>query len=159
MTNKERGESMSSSHDVPTTTLCGGQGHGPLISTRSCFICNEDIPQKRLEAVPDAKTCVKCLAGMGDVEKVKRFDEFVGEEQVSTYFTTRSTVEFNGRTIKASKDVQDAMLRLNNVPASKRDYARAVGDDSFLVRPKSSIIAGFGLQYAFDEGADDLVCR
>lgn len=36
--------------------------------------------------MPNASLCVKCLERRGDVPLLKRYDEFVGSEEVQTYF-------------------------------------------------------------------------
>ena len=56
------------------------------LTMRLCTECYEPIPAIRLQAKPDATMCVKCLERNGDVFLVKRHDEYVGEELVSSFF-------------------------------------------------------------------------
>jgi Prokaryotic dksA/traR C4-type zinc finger len=37
----------------------------------NCVHCNKPIPQERLDAIPDATTCVSCLKATGDVPRKK----------------------------------------------------------------------------------------
>lgn len=37
----------------------------------NCFACGTPIPQERLDAVPDATHCVRCLTARGDAPRVK----------------------------------------------------------------------------------------
>lgn len=36
-----------------------------------CEGCDEPIPAKRIEVVPDATKCVACLSGDGDIQRYK----------------------------------------------------------------------------------------
>lgn len=63
------------------------------IPLRLCITCANEIPAKRLAARPYATQCVECLTAAGDVKPIKRFDETVGEDVVSTYFTSNQRIE------------------------------------------------------------------
>ncbi len=56
---------------------------------RNCTVCENPIPAKRLQAVPNATKCVVCLEAEGDVPRVRRYDEhnMHGEQVCQTYFT------------------------------------------------------------------------
>lgn len=110
-----------------------------MAAPRLCTLCGEQIPHARIEATQGRATqCVSCLTNAGDVPKLKRFDEYRGEDMVSTYFTSNSRIEA-------------AMYKLNQFAAPNAAYEQAVGDDSFLEREKPEQHPGAGsLADAFD---------
>jgi hypothetical protein len=61
-------------------------------SSRLCADCAEPLSQARLNARPDAIQCVSCLTNCGDVAPIRRFDEYIGDDQreldvVEHYYT------------------------------------------------------------------------
>lgn len=111
----------------------------PLIKPRLCAGCDEPIPMNRLLAKPNALLCVDCQVRAGDVPPLRRFDEYVGEDMVSTVYVD-------------DRKVQDEQSRHNRAIAD-RFYESAVGDDSFLERETGPGIGTLGLanaQYADD---------
>lgn len=108
------------------------------VLTRLCESCGEPIPRKRLEARPDAQQCAPCLEMMGDVPRLRRFDEFCGEDTVSTLYT------------RPSQYLRSAMRHLNGNPANDISYYEAVGDDSHLEKPETRIDSADTLTSAFE---------
>lgn len=56
---------------------------------RLCSVCTEPIPLSRLKAMPNTSQCVSCTEALGDVDLIKRYDDYIGrqgDEVVSTYF-------------------------------------------------------------------------
>jgi hypothetical protein len=91
-------------------------------SDRRCTVCDEPLPTKRLVAMPTATECVPCLEQMGDVPKLKRYDEFTKDgDRVETLFTQNALIE-------AQID------QINHLELAGRYYDMAVGDDSHLER-------------------------
>lgn len=104
-----------------------------------CTECREPIPQKRLAVQPDAEQCVRCLESMGDVPRIKRYDEHTTDgDVVSTLFTR-------------NKDIEHQISRVNNVPAPSASYEQAVGDDSHLTKPEKADRAAYSLDTAFEK--------
>jgi hypothetical protein len=62
---------------------------------RVCEECEESIPPARLKAVPNARMCVPCLEGLGDVPRIKKFEEHSesGELLSETFFTKNPYIE------------------------------------------------------------------
>lgn len=58
----------------------------PEEDVRLCEGCDQPIPAKRLAAISGVRKCVACTEASGDVPRLRRFDEKVGSETVSTYF-------------------------------------------------------------------------
>ena len=73
--------------------LTGSDVQQSEVPLRLCVTCAKEIPTKRLAARPFASQCVPCLGAAGDVKPIKRFDETVGEEIVSTFFTSNRRIE------------------------------------------------------------------
>lgn len=65
----------------------------PVAPLRLCVSCANEIPANRLAARPNASRCVSCTVANGDVKPIKRFDETVGEDTVSTYFINNPRIE------------------------------------------------------------------
>lgn len=91
-----------------------------VVMQRLCTECFMPIPTARLLAKPDASMCVKCLEESGDVSLVKRHDEYVGEELVSSFFTHDTYITNNlNRKIKfdsyfVESDEMDRLQTLNS---------------------------------------------
>lgn len=114
-------------------------------SVRLCSVCQEPIPQKRLDAVPDTEHCIPCLEKEGDVPKVKRFDEFLPNgELVSTTFTE-------------NKAIERQMKRVNTVPPPDEAFDIALQDDSHLLRENSvpDNEHAYGMSEAFEPESDE----
>ena len=59
----------------------------------NCTVCGEAISEARLKAIPDAKTCVTCVA-KNDVPRIKRFDDHTENGEVTeTYYTKNHAIE------------------------------------------------------------------
>lgn len=117
----------------------------PSIKTRPCRVCGDDIPQKRMEATQGrARECVTCLELLGDVPRIKRFDEAGADgEVVETVFYHNSYVE-------------EQMERVNSLSAPDVAYEIAVGDDSFLERDEANVIASAdSMADAFEEDEEE----
>lgn len=76
------------SHD-----LTGSDVQKSVEPLRLCITCATKIPANRLAARPYASRCVPCTVASGDVKPIKRFDETVGEDTVSTYFVSNPRIE------------------------------------------------------------------
>lgn len=80
---------------------------------RCCTTCTRPIPLNRLEAVPTASQCVECLENDGDVKHIRRYDEVVNDEIVSTYYKTpnqylkQTILAFNGLGSRLGNSVDD----------------------------------------------------
>lgn len=109
-------------------------------------MCSKPIPAARLKAKPNATVCVSCLEASGDVPLVRRFDEHVGDEVVSTTFTHDQYVE-------------RAISRQNHVVPSNAAFEQAVGDDSFLVRERGAGVSAEPLSTAFEEEVIERIDR
>jgi hypothetical protein len=74
------------------------------MSQKTCVVCGQQIPAKRLEAKPNARECVPCLEKAGDVKRVKRYDEHDqwGNEIAQVYFTDDPELEARLRRIQNS---------------------------------------------------------
>jgi hypothetical protein len=48
-------------------------------SSRECIDCGEPISEKRLAAKPHAVRCVLCQEAVGDVPKIKAYDDPIGD--------------------------------------------------------------------------------
>jgi hypothetical protein len=83
-----------------------------VVPLRVCVSCATKIPANRLAARPFATQCVPCLTAAGDVKPIRRYDETVGEETVSTYFIT-------------NKRIEDRIARLSSHVPSARAMAEA----------------------------------
>lgn len=111
----------------------------PSNKPRLCAGCDEPIPMKRLLAMPNSRLCVDCQVKAGDVPPLRRFDEYAGEDIISTVYVD-------------DLKVQEEQSRHNRAIAD-RFYESAVGDDSFLERETGPGIGTLGLanaQYADD---------
>lgn len=100
----------------------------PRPTSRQCAVCTEPISEKRLRWVPDAIMCVTCQEEQGDVPRIKRFDEYVGEDQVSTYFYRNDRIESEiARTNGAALDAKalELLVRDNSFARSEMDNAVA----------------------------------
>lgn len=56
----------------------------------NCKLCELPISSARLKALPETLYCIKCVLVNGDVPKIKRHDDFVGEDVIETYYTKPS---------------------------------------------------------------------
>lgn len=102
--------------------------NGSSIIARMCQNCNEAIPPKRLEAVPNAKLCVPCLEKSGDVPKLRRYDEAASDgDTVQTYFTD-------------NKQIRSQITRNNRRAADDESFYIAAGDDAHLVREYAQVL-------------------
>jgi RNA polymerase-binding transcription factor DksA len=89
-----------------------------------CTECGEPISAKRLAIFPNAEQCVPCLEQSGDIQKIKRYDEYTPNgEVVSTTFTKNRRIEAQ-------------MRRVNTMVAPDEAFDIALGDDSHLVRER-----------------------
>jgi hypothetical protein len=74
----------------PTAGAFLGMNDGSsTIEAIHCEFCDAPLSEARLKARPTATACVGCLEANGDVDRIKRHDEYLGkegEDQVSTYF-------------------------------------------------------------------------
>ncbi len=65
------------------------QNQASLPEERLCAQCDEPIPLVRLKAMPTTAYCVACLESSGDVQLLKRHDDYIGrhgDDVVSTYY-------------------------------------------------------------------------
>lgn len=82
---------------------------------KKCKICGQDIPEKRLQAVPYTELCAPCLTNLGDIAKVRRLDDYFGREAEDchqTYFFTNHTLDnyirrMFSRTYRSNDDVDE----------------------------------------------------
>ena len=87
-----KGQESRKMSDSCNTEGCVDNAATPLdasthpILIKLCSRCKQAITPARLAAVPDTACCTKCVADSGDVPKIRRFDEPLGEEIISTYY-------------------------------------------------------------------------
>lgn len=85
------------------------------------------IPAKRLKAVPRAEQCVPCLEAMGDVPRLRRYDEFTADgDKVETVFTSNEAIEYQ-------------MQRVAQRVPSDSDFLTALRDDSHILPEQNGL--------------------
>ncbi len=94
---------------------------------RRCLRCRKPLTTQRLRANPHAALCVPCLLRIGDVPRIRRFDEFIGEEKFELYYT--SDIEYMFGTQRNYVDISDDAINA------------ALGDDQLLERVGNQVIA------------------
>lgn len=121
--------------DQPNTTRDdqgSNETHSSSCSPRSCGRCGQPIPQQRLTAHPNARLCVPCLEAMGDVPRIRRFDEYTPDgHKIETYFDP---------TQDSANMIKRVMTRMNRAVPSDNAFDIAVGDDSHLVREGNRVM-------------------
>lgn len=95
---------------------------------KSCATCGQQLTAARLEANPNADQCVPCLVAGGDVAHVRRYDD----GQAQTYYTYNPQLDFE-------------QARFNGTIPSDQAFFVAMGDDSCLVKARTSIIGAGSL--------------
>lgn len=119
------------SNSITSTTIL----HFP--HTRRCKDCGGNIPQKRLQAMPNTTRCVPCLVQAGDVKRIRRFDDMAADGSCSqVYFTDSAEIEqriartlgITGQLLNVVEDEQDATAMDSSYGLSDAIYQQGVAN-------------------------------
>jgi len=111
---------------------------------RFCSECGEPITEVRLKANPNAEQCVPCLQSIGDVPRLKRFDQTTRDEVVPVMY------------LDSNQALESALRRSNHEIPPDAAFDIAVGDDSHLVREMEAVDSATPYhEYATEEEGEE----